>query len=177
APIDMARGDFVYTSPYFGLDALMPLNFELLYLSRNSNEGTSGLGWLHSYEWSLKEEDGKIILLEPSGSRFEFIPLSNGKYLTPKGTNWSLTLLSGGGYQLETAFGEIYQFNSAGSLQLIRDMNNNEIQLAYQNSLLNTVTTSGASFKLSYDSDGKLATVADHTGRSQQFKYDANGDL
>ena len=177
APIDMARGDFVYTSPYFGLDALMPLSFNLLYLSRNSNEGTSGLGWLHSYEWSLTEEDSKLVLLEPSGSRYEFIPLSNGKYFTPKGTNWSLTQRSGGGHQLETAYGTIYYFNSAGSLESIRDINGNEIQLGYQNSLLKSVTTSGASFQLSYDSDNLLVSVVDHAGRSQQFNYDANGDL
>lgn len=176
-PIDLARGDFVYYAPSLYLQALMPLDFSLQYMSRNAEEGAHGLGWRHSYEWSLAAIDNKIELIEPDGSRFEFIPLSGGKYMSPRGTSLSLERLSSGAYVVRTLEGLTYTFGTQGLLQSIADLNGNTIQLAYSGQQLQSVTTLGASLTLAYNEEGRLISAADQTGRKLQYHYSAAGDL
>ncbi|MEK4063934.1 MULTISPECIES: DUF3289 family protein [unclassified Paenibacillus] len=179
APVDPARGDFVYSSDSISLQALMPLQFGLNYLSRDPFTGVSGLGWHHSYEWKLTAvEDGKVEVMSPDGSRFEYVPLSGGEYLTPRGTDWTLSAPSAGAYTLSSPQGDLYRFNAEGLLQSITDLNGNKITFAYQGTKLATVSTAGVSLSLSYDGAGKLMTASDPTGRQMSFHYDpATGDL
>ncbi|MBY9077096.1 hypothetical protein KIH86_04025 [Paenibacillus sp. HN-1] len=178
APVDPARGDFVYSSDSITLQALMPLQFGLNYLSRDPYTGVNGLGWHHSYEWKLTPiNDGKVEIMSPDGSRYEYVPLSGGRYLTPRGTDWTLTAPSSGAYTLTNPQGDKYQFNAAGYLQSITDLNGNQISLAYQGTKLETVQTTGASLSLSYDGAGKLTSVRDSADRSMTFHYDSAGDM
>ncbi|WP_068786955.1 RHS repeat-associated core domain-containing protein [Paenibacillus phocaensis] len=174
--VEPARGDFAYSTDVLELQALMPLSFGLSYLSRDPYTGASGLGWHHSYEWRLTPIDGKQELMQPDGARFEFVPLAGGKYLTPAGTDWILEQ-SGSGHVLKTPQGLSYQFDGNGRLASIRDLNGNEIALTYQNELLQSVTTDGASFTLSYNGSGQLESVTDPTGRKLAYGYDGAGDL
>jgi RHS repeat-associated protein len=178
-PVDPARGDFVYATDAITLQALMPLQFSSNYLSRDSFKGVSGLGWHHSYEWQLTPiNDGKIEVMSPDGSRFEYIPLSGGRYLTPRGTDWTLSAQAAGEYTLTPPKGDHYNFNSFGLLQSIKDINGNIINFSYQGKLLKNVNTSGASLTLSYDGAGKLISVGDDSGRVMEYHYDpATGDL
>jgi RHS repeat-associated protein len=176
-PVDPTRGDFVYSSPSLFLQALMPLDFGLLYLSRNPEIGTIGQGWTHAYDWSLQPIDGKMELLQPDGSRFEFIPLASGGFLSPKGTEFSLERDGADGHTLTSLLGEQYRFDSAGMLQSITDLNGNAIQLTYSGTNLLSVSTPGASLQLQYNGNGKLASVSDHSGRTIGYGYNAAGDL
>ena len=97
--VEPARGDFTFTTDQLVLQAIMPLQFGLNYLSRDPYEGAIGLGWHHSYEWSLTPIDGKMELMQPDGARYEFVPLTGGRYLTPRGTDLTLSQASGG-YEL-----------------------------------------------------------------------------
>ncbi|WP_245864319.1 DUF6531 domain-containing protein [Paenibacillus donghaensis] len=179
APVDPARGDFVYSSDSIRLQALMPLQFGLNYLSRDPFTGVSGLGWHHSYEWKLTAvEDGKVEVMSPDGSRFEYMPLAGGQYLAPRGTDWTLSAPSAGAYTLTSPQGDLYRFNAEGLLQSIMDLNGNKITFAYQGTKLEAVSTAGASLSLSYDGAGKLIAVSDPTSRQMSFHYDtASGDL
>ncbi len=174
--VEPARGDFAYTTDDLELQALMPLSFGLSYLSRDPYTGVNGLGWHHSYEWSLTPIDGKQELMQPDGARFEFVPLAGGKYLTPAGTDWILEQ-DGNGHVLKTPQDVSYQFDSNGLLTSIRDLNGNQISLTYQNKLLQNVSTDGASFTLDYDGSDKLVSVADYTNRKLGFGYDGAGDM
>jgi len=174
--VDPARGDFSYYTGELYLQAIMPLSFGLSYLSRNEHEGSVGLGWLHSYEWLLSEVDGKQELLQPDGSRFEFIPLSDGTYLTPRGTDWLLQK-SGSGHLLKDLLGTSYSFTASGQLGSITDTNGNKIDLTYQGERLYKVSTTDASLTLSYNGEGKLTAVSDHTGRGLSYQYNNAGDM
>ncbi|GIO39643.1 hypothetical protein J41TS12_45040 [Paenibacillus antibioticophila] len=174
--VEPTRGDFAYAADSLVLQALMPLNFSVSYLSRDPYQGVNGLGWHHSYEWRLTLVDGKQELMQPDGSRFEFIPLAGGAYLTPAGTDWMLSK-SANGHALTTPQGLSYQFDASGLLTSIRDLNGNEIKLNYQGELLQQVTTDGASLTLSYGSNDRLISVTDHTGRKLEYSYDGAGDM
>jgi len=178
-PVDPARGDFTFRTDTLELQALMPISFGLTYMSREPLEGAAGLGWRHSYEWRLapvEDGDGKLELIEPTGARFEFVPLSGGRYLTPRGTDWILTKAAGG-YLLSTPQGMEYRFDDQGLLKSITDPNGNAIQLEYNGEQLKSVTTSGASLSFEYGAGGRLTSVKDHTGRTVGYAYDAAGDL
>ncbi|GAA0136291.1 hypothetical protein YSY43_31320 [Paenibacillus sp. YSY-4.3] len=174
--VEPARGDFAYATDELTLQALLPLSFGLTYLSRDPYAGAFGLGWHHSYEWRLVSIEGKQELMLPDGSRFEFVPLSGGAYLTPRGTDLTLQQ-NGSGHVLQTLRGTSYQFNASGLLTAIQDTNGNQIDLAYQGEQLQQVSTTGVSFSLAYDSSGKLASVTDHAGRALGFGYDAAGNM
>lgn len=176
-PVDPTRGDFVYGSPSLYLQALMPLDFGLLYLSRNPESGTIGQGWTHSYDWSLQPYEDKMELLQPDGSRFEFIPLANGGFLSPRGTEFTLEKDGGAGYELTSLLGDQYRFDGNGKLQSITDLNGNAIQLTYSGDVLQSVTTLGAALQLQYNGEGKLASVSDHAGRTIGYSYNGAGDL
>ncbi|WP_379157921.1 RHS repeat-associated core domain-containing protein [Paenibacillus sp. sgz5001063] len=178
-PVDPTRGDFVYSSDSIRLQALMPLQFGLSYLSRDPFTGVSGLGWHHSYEWKLNPlSGGKVEVRSPDGSLFEYVPLSGGDYLTPRGTDWTLSAPSAGVYTLTSPQGDKYRFNAEGLLQSVTDLNGNAIAFAYQGTKLETVSTAGASLSLSYDGAGKLTAVTDPTSRQMSFHYSpASGDL
>jgi RHS repeat-associated protein len=178
-PIDPARGDFVYSSDSIRLQALMPLQFGLSYLSRDPFTGVNGLGWHHSYEWKLTiVEDSKVEVMSPDGSRFEYVPLAGGQYLTPRGTDWTLSAPSAGYYTLTSPQGDVYRFSAEGLLQSVTDLNGNTITCTYQGTKLEAVSTAGASLSLSYDGAGKLAAVSDRANRQMSYGYDpATGDL
>ncbi|WP_252863231.1 RHS repeat-associated core domain-containing protein [Paenibacillus riograndensis] len=179
ARVDPARGDFVYSSDSISLQALMPLQFGLSYLSRDPYKGVNGLGWHHSYEWKLNPlNGGKVEVMSPDGSLFEYVPLAGGQYLTPRGTDWTLNAPSSGEYTLASPQGDLYRFNAEGLLQSVTDLNGNQIAFAYQGKKLEEVSTAGASLSLSYDGAGKLIAVSDLTGRQMSFHYDpASGDM
>ncbi|WP_143186398.1 DUF6531 domain-containing protein [Paenibacillus sp. P3E] len=179
APVDPARGDFVYSTDSITLQALMPLQFGLSYLSRDPFTGVAGLGWHHSYEWKLKPlSGGKVEVMSPDGSLFEYVPLSGGAYLTPRGTDWTLSAPSAGTYTLTSPQGDGYRFNAEGLLQSVTDLNGNKITFSYQGTKLEAVNTAGASLSLSYDGAGKLIAVSDPASRQMSFHYDtASGDL
>lgn len=178
-PVDPARGDFVYSTDSIALQALMPLQFGLNYLSRDPYQGVNGLGWHHSYEWKLTPlSGGKVEVRSPDGSLFEYVPLTGGDYLTPRGTDWALTAPSAGTYMLTSPQGDVYRFNGEGLLQSITDLNGNRITLTYQGNKLDAVSTPGASLSLSYDGAEKLVGVSDHTDRKMLFHYDpVTGDM
>jgi len=176
-PVDPARGDFTYSTDSLVLQALMPISYRLTYLSREPLEGAAGLGWRHSYEWRLvPAEDGKVELIEPTGARYEYVPLSGGRYLTPRGTDWTLAK-DGSGHLLSTPQGTAYRFNGQGLLQSITDPNGNAVQLAYNGEQLVSVSTNGASLSFTYGANGRLAGVQDHSGRSISYTYDVAGNL
>ncbi|MHA6530785.1 DUF6531 domain-containing protein [Paenibacillus sp. BAC0078] len=179
SPVDPARGDFVYSTDSITLQALMPLQFGLNYLSRDPYKGANGLGWHHSYEWKLTPvADGKVEVMSPNGSRFEYVPLSGGRYLTPRGTDWTLNAPSAGVYNLSSPQGDLYKFNAEGLLQSIADLNGNSIAFSYEGTKLKSVITAGASLSLSYDGAGKLTSVSDPASRTMSFHYDpATGDM
>lgn len=174
--VEPARGDFAYSTDTLTLPALMPLSFGVAYLSRDPYTGANGLGWHHSYEWRLTPVDGKQELMQPDGARFEFVPVAGGSYLTPAGTDWSLRQ-SGNGHELQTPQGMTYLFDEDGLLTSIRDLNGNEVTLAYQGENLQQVTTDGATFNLSYNGSGQLVAVSDHAGRKLEYGYDGAGDM
>ncbi|WP_159065800.1 RHS repeat-associated core domain-containing protein [Gorillibacterium timonense] len=176
-PVEPARGDFNYQTDRLTLQALMQLQFGLSYLSREANIGATGLGWHHSYEWRLTPVDGKLELMRPDGSRFEYVPLSGGRYLTPRGTDWTLQDDTGSGHLLKTPQGTAYRFDSEGLLASITDLTGNQVMLSYSGKQLMKVATRGAELALTYDHAGKLAGVSDHSGRSLSLSYDSNGDM
>lgn len=177
-PVDLARGDFVYNSPSLKAQvSASSLEFKLHYLSRNPEETVLGSGWRHSYDWSLQSVDGKPELLQPDGSRFEFLPLANGGFLSPRGTEFVLERVGMSGHVLSSPAGDKYRFDKQGQLLTITNGNGDVITFTYNDSKLNSVSAQGTSLQLQYNGEGKLASVSDQAGQALTLEYSKEGDL
>ncbi|GAA0352335.1 DUF6531 domain-containing protein [Bacillus horti] len=171
-PIILSTGNFYFQHMNMALQATLPLEFEITYHSRDTYDGAIGVGWHHSYEWRLEHrEQGVIYVVTPEGAMYEYIPTGNGQYQTPVGFYDTLTKLPNGKYQLETPQKWKYVFREDGVLLSITDNNQNQATLSYIGTVLQSVSTQGASMTLTYGKSGKLEKLTDHSGRSVHYDY------
>jgi len=100
--------------------------------------------------------------------------VEEGFYVAPMGQSKVLTVSEDGGFALTMQDMEQYLFGVNGSLLSISDPNGVHTTLEYEGEgiLLTKVSTPSGSLLFSYDDDGRLAEVADHTGCSVAFGYD-----
>ena len=188
-PVDPATGSFVFRLNQFELAALPSLSMDLSYDSRDGYEGAMGTGWRHSFDWRLeKKDDGRLLLSMPDGSVHEYIPLSDGRYIAPRGmtlelsrgsaagARTSVSAASGEGFRLDFPGGSRYLFSGEGLPVQFADANGNAISFTYNGKLLSQVTTGGAELKLAYEGD-RLVSVQDQTGRAAGYRYDSAGEL
>ncbi|MDF2935644.1 MAG: hypothetical protein K0Q90_1017, partial [Paenibacillaceae bacterium] len=188
-PVDPATGSFVFRLNQFKLAALPSLSMDLSYDSRDGYEGGMGAGWRHSFDWRLEqEEDGRLLLSMPDGSVYEYIPLSDGRYMAPRGMTLELSrgaaagarasasTAGGDGYRLDFPGGSSYSFSGEGLPVQFADANGNAISFTYNGRLLSRVISGGAELKLVYEGD-RLVSVQDQTGRAAGYRYDSAGQL
>ncbi|MDF2927072.1 MAG: hypothetical protein K0R57_5986 [Paenibacillaceae bacterium] len=175
-PVDPATGSFVFDMSNLSLQGLPVLSFAVSYNSRDSYAGALGAGWRHSFDWRITPgEDGKVLVSMPDGAVYEYVPLTGGGYLAPKGMTLELSR-AGGSYLLAYPDGSSYTFSSAGVPVHFADANGNGIALTYEGNLLTQATAGGASLRLEYEG-GHLVAVQDQTNRAVNYVYDADGHL
>jgi len=184
-PINTFSGNYNYQTTDLSLAAVgQPLRFERSYNSQTAAGNDEiytrplGYGWTHNYDLKLSVSGDRAIFKAPHGSRTGFT-LIGGEYESDPGV-WA-TLTNGGGvYTLTAANQETYIFNSDGYLTRHLDPQGNTQVFSRTNSITLTRVTDLASQRyldFGYDPQGRLATVADPTGRQISYSYSANDDL
>ena len=178
-PINLATGGFSFHHTNMSLQAAMPLSFTLTYHTRDSYNGINGVGWHHSLDWHLSKSDGgNRVVVSPDGASSVYIPKADGQYVTPPGVFNTLVRRPDQTFELETPQKLRYIFREDGLLHQIVDANGKTATFFYQDTILQQVTTEGASMSFTYGEGGKLAQLTDQSGRSVRYRYDAvNHDL
>lgn len=69
-------------------------------------------------------------------------------------------------------------FNADGNLRFIRDTNNNEIEIVYNNGVIHQIID-GADriYQFAYDANGRLASITDPAGRQTTYAYNSWDEL
>ncbi|MBM3747567.1 MAG: hypothetical protein FJW34_17415, partial [Acidobacteria bacterium] len=176
-PVNVANGNlFEQVTDYTLATQGSSIIFQRTYNSLNLADGPLGPGWRHSFQVSLKESAGSIVMQEGSGTTLTF-RLVGGAFVSPPG--YYLTLSKDApGYLLRTKHGLETRFDARGALQSITDRNQNALQFAYEAERLQRITDrAGRAVTLSYDSRGRITALEDFTGRRVTYEYDAAGRL
>lgn len=151
------------------------LSLDLSYNSLENRDIPLGKGWAHSYNLSLKEATGSVILKLGSGDFLSFA-LSGTTYLPEATTNDTTTIIknSDGSYTRIFKNGLKQTFNSTGQLTTITDPNANTTTLTYSGSDLATITDSTSRKLTIASSGGRINSITDPAGRATTFGYSDN---
>lgn len=177
-PVNLSTGNFIYDKEDLKINGSLPFIFRRFYNSRNHYAGALGSDWNHNYEISLSFKksalsgEEEITILLEDGKEETFLPVEKGIY-TPGNQSLSILKKTEEGYSYTTLSGDIYIFDENGRYQRREDSNGQGFTLIYED---DTKTVEGARpiriqkdtgeyFALSYDEEGYLKSVSDHTGR------------
>ena len=110
-----------------------------------------------------------------------FTWMAEGVYIGPQERSNILTVPNDdapdeSGFYLITRKQDRYYFDDSGTLRYIADINQNKTSFDYDDNrkLLTKVSNVCGSLSFSYNDDGLLTTVSDHTGRNATFEYEKN---
>ncbi len=84
---------------------------------------------------------------------------------------------TGNTYKLTEKDGTTIYFRQDGQLDYIEDNNNNRITAGYTNNKITNLTSStGETFNLTYNPQGKINQTTDSAGKSTSYTYDSSGN-
>jgi YD repeat-containing protein len=112
------------------------------------------------------------LLRQYSDSKRMFKKQADGSYQGESGTlTWNVNH-----YELQGRDGSLIVFRPDGQLNYIEDSNGYRLTASYTSNLLTKLSASnGDSFNLSYNTQGRIATVTDQRGQINTYTYDSTG--
>ncbi|MGN6439229.1 MAG: RHS repeat-associated core domain-containing protein [Agriterribacter sp.] len=157
------------------------LEFTRFYNSLNSHRsGTLGFGWSHSYNYFFNNRmDTAWDIYYPDGHICTFIPTDSLRHTFPifRGTTDSLQRNNDGSYTMFTKEKLRYDFDAAGKLDSIVDLNDDVTRLYYTGTSLDSVVgPGGRSLKFTH-SGNYITSVKGPLNRIINYSYDTNGNL
>ncbi len=184
----------------------LPIVFERWYNSKGAKDGPLGFGWTHSFNhvlrfYGVEGVVAKVSWTDGTGGERFFSTANHASgnisvgatFAGTAGVYATLERLSGGTYRLTERSGMRYVFESVNAtatdtqqksrLLSITDRNGNSLALSYTPISGCTGTyvckvTDGLNRALTFTYTGsRISQIADFTGRTWQYLYDANGDL
>ncbi len=169
-----------------------PLAFTHTYVSSLIGQATSplGAGWVHNQDIRLifpaANEAGFIKFKDASGNMYRFWDTGRGRYVPYAGFTSALVKNAGTPvtYTLQDQAKNVYIFDESGKITTLTNSAGQQFTYTYYgDGNLQRVSADGETRYLdfTYNPEGRLASVTDHTGDhsgpSVSFTYDANGDL
>jgi RHS repeat-associated protein len=190
-PIDTRTGNFDYAISDLSIDTSAgPLVFQRSYASLAVGTYTAllGYGWAHNHDTRLIFSDdpggqpGVVLFKAHNANQYTFEDNGDGTYTPIAGVLASLTPNPGPPitYTLVDPGQATYVFAENGLLQFWSDPQSHVWSYSYDaNDRLSRVNADGGQRYLSftYDAQGRLTSLADHTGRAVAYGYDVAGDL
>ena len=149
-----------------------------------------GLGWFSPHDTLLTDNGTSASIVQADGRQVVFMRQA-ANYLTPKGDFGTLAHNADGTWTRAYPDGSTLTFNADGRLTRISDRYGNAQVLLYESNghsvpvghwglttrLRRVADTTGNTFDYGYDANGWLASITDHTGRVYGFEHDADGHL
>ncbi|HRJ57435.1 MAG TPA: carboxypeptidase regulatory-like domain-containing protein [Anaerolineales bacterium] len=187
-PINTRTGGLYYQTEDINISTIArELSFFRSYssLATDLYSSTLGYGWAHNLDTRLilptdpDGEEGNILFKAHTANQYRFIDVGNGKYAPDAGIVGKL-IYDNGEYTLTYPDQSVYVFDENGKIQSWSDAQGHLWQYTYDElgQLEQVGADSGARYlDLSYDPQGRIIEVMDHTGRNVTFDYDENGDL
>ena len=185
-PVDLASGNALAFQPRpFGMSILMPLDLNCRYRSTDSRIGLFGRGMSFTYDWFAEQFSNTVRVTNPNGGQFTLALEADGKYRARSGRSGAIGMVVeniAGGRRLAFPDGTQYDFNTAGRLTVVRDVNGNQTTIAYNANGFPTSFTDAAGkvYTLALTGVGatqNVTSITDPIGRSVTFEYDANWRL
>lgn len=158
--------------------SLMPTSISHVYNS--TEKGTDigyGPGWRVNYYQKIEpmKIEGKqwYAYTDGDGTKHYFkYDEKEKKYKDDSGLDLKLTIYSDGRYEIKDKDDNIMIFTKWGYLYILRDKNNNELNIAYNGNKITTVID-GAGKKSVFEllNNGYLRSITDPAGRKTMFAY------
>ena len=172
-PVNLSTGNFIYDRTDLEVGGREPFVFRRFYNAINGREGVLGRDWNHNYEVHLEFIDGEAVLLREDGKEERFF-WEKDRYLSLFASEGVLEKAEDG-YTYRTREQKVYRFDREGMCLETETLLGSLITFTYEEGspfrLVKVEKDTGEFFSFSYDGEGKLERVQDHTGRSLSYKY------
>ncbi|MBK7317717.1 DUF6531 domain-containing protein [Candidatus Villigracilis affinis] len=189
-PINTRTGGYDYTNTDISfVTSAGELSFVRTYSSLVLSQTTNlSLGWTHNHDMRLifpsdpGGQEDVVLLKSRSANEYSFYENQNGTYEAAPGIRATLVRNSGSPvtFTVTDSNQNIYVFNVDGQLTTFENPQGNGWSYTYNaNDDLDRVSgNDGISFlEFDYDTQERVTTITDHTGRIVAFAYDTYGDL
>ena len=172
-PVNLSTGNFIYDRTDLEVGGREPFVFRRFYNAINGREGVLGRDWNHNYEVHLEFTDGEAVLLREDGKEERFF-WEKDRYLSLFASEGVLEKAEEG-YAYRTREQKVYRFDREGLCLETETLLGSLITFTYEEGspfrLVKAEKDTGEFFSFSYDAEGKLERVEDHTGRSVAYRY------
>ncbi|MBT2745867.1 MULTISPECIES: RHS repeat-associated core domain-containing protein [unclassified Lysobacter] len=198
-PVDLHTGDFIYADTDVTINDVVPLTIERHYRPRDMGKREFGLGMSLGFGHYLQrtsDDYAGIRIVLPNGSAVLFDRLSGTGAQGEWRQHGSRTAYAGAvmrsifdsdpeqpygrAYRVTLRDGSQMQFGSYNNtrLQWVQDRFGNQTRLVYNAGLLTQlVSPNGRIVTFTYDSQNRIKTAKDHTGRTWTYDYNDKGLL
>lgn len=182
-PVNMCSGNYINEHVDVSLGGRYPLEFKRFYNAVSNIYGSLGLGWTHSFEKHLfEDETGRIKILYADGSEGSF-KKENDYYIEEHGEPGILTKLDNGDYIIRQDSGEYEKFDDYGCIKELGDLDGIHTAVHYERlddritrrvKRIITKNENVLNFEYYEDEENKnlLKRLTDQTGRSVCYTYE-----
>lgn len=173
-PVNLSTGNFIYNRTDLEISGPEPFTFKRFYNAINHRKGVLGYDWNHNYEVKLEEAGGEKILLLEDGKEEQFLNTSTGLYCPINHSNGVLEKTEEG-YLYLSKEQKSYYFDGEGRCQRQKAFSGIITEFAYESHagvkrLQKVTRTTGEYLKFTYNTNGFLSFIEDHTGRKVSFE-------
>ncbi len=185
-PVDLGSGNALVFRPRpFGISKLMSVNPNCQYRSTDARIGLFGRGMSFTYDWFAEAFSNTIRVTNPAGAQFILSLEADGKFRSSSGRSGSIEMEvtpTASGRTLRLADGTEYDFDAAGRLLAVRDLNGNSTSFQLDANGFPTSMTDAAGRVYTFTLIGSapnvnISRITDPAGRVVSFEYDASRRL
>lgn len=172
-PINMNTGNFIYEKEELIIPGITRMSFKIFYNSMDKGGGSIGKGWYHNHEMHIRKEGiGSLFLCQGDGKEIPYRALTGGLYVPVLGDKGMLAETKEGFRYVDGA-GKEYVFSPEGWLLTRKDKNGNaDIYTRDAGGRVASVKgANGGELLFTYNKEGYLIRVKDHTGREVRLWY------
>ncbi|GFP74301.1 DNRLRE domain-containing protein [Clostridium fungisolvens] len=167
----------------------LPLQIQHIYnLNNYGIDNGYGYGWRTNFDQCIIADSTYAYncyqYIDEDGTRHYFSQDSTGSYIDDSGLNLTLGIDNSkdeSRYTIVSSSGKSLTFNKDGKLKSIKDNNNNFISLTWTNNgvyRLSAVTDAvGKIYKFEYDSNNRLVSLTEPSGRKTSYTYNTSFQL
>ena len=181
-PVNLNTGNFILDNTDMEIPGAMPLVLGRFYNSMGTFSGMLGADWNTSFEMRLFKAPehhltGTDICIMLGDGREEYFILADGKQYIPVSDSTAELKREENGFVYQNLAGERYCFDEKGLYTRYENAHHIGFNLIYADGNLKKVEKdSGEFYAFSYQENGLLGVVEDHTGRKCQYTFE-NGQL
>jgi RHS repeat-associated protein len=174
-PISFVTGNLIWEYTDFELHGPQNLSFVRYYNSQCKTDSAMGVGWRHSFYYSLRFSGNRATVTMPNGFEYFFTSPSQGVFFADNAAYVRLQTFNNG-YVFTLHDGTRIVFDENGNVSQISDTNGNVTSFIYENGLLQSATNRAGTMFFTHV-NGRISSISDSHGRTVGYEYDDYGNL